>query len=533
MKCFALIGLILFIGVAVTPSINANIKNNKEAETADTSDKELNEQQLIEPFKEIINYCEAGYGQKLTTEDNCGCEEEPQRLRWGFPIFCTLLFPYFFFFAMMGYAGFYMALLILGFANAIGCYWAIPPNRPPDISPVEPLNGEIDVLLSLDELRFQISDDDKDRMSYTVTTDPDIGSGSGVLKLDGVYSISVSGLEGSTEYHWYVEASDGEDTSVSHYTFTTAPNEPIVSNPIPFDGARNILIDAVELSFHVMDFQGDLMDYSVETVPDIGSGSGIEVDEGIYYVPINNLDYSVIYTWFVNVTDGTYQTHKVYSFQAEHKTIFDPFMDGWQYRKKISINHTQIEGDLEYFPVLLSTYDSDLRDKAQPDGDDLLFMDGYGIANRLYHEIEYFDASNGKLVTWINVTSVSSSQDSEFIMYYGNPSCNNQESPELVWDSHYKAVWHMSDDTSSTIRDSAGVNTGTKTGNSGNMPDERSGKIGNAQEFDGANIERIIFSHCPYPVGADDDLTVSIWSKTPGGKCWIILYNESIRGVWI
>jgi len=47
--------------------------------------------------------------------------------------------------------------------------------------------------------------------------------------------------------------------------------------------------------------------------------------------------------------------------------------------------------DLTDFPVLISVVDQGLRDHAQDDGDDIIFMDNDGIANQLGHEIEYFD----------------------------------------------------------------------------------------------------------------------------------------------
>ena len=510
MKWFALLGLVLFLGVAVAPSINADTKKHELVNNVVQED--FINLKLNKVFNGYIEYYD-NIDPPLA-DDNCECEKESQPLRWGFPIFCTLLFPYFFFFAMMGYAGWYMALLILGFANLIGCYWAIPPNSPPDISPVDPLDGKTNIPLDLEELRFQISDNDKDRMSYTVTTDPDIGTGNGNLKLDGVYSVPISGLVGSTQYTWFVEASDGEDTTIRQYRFTTVPDAPVITQPFPGNESVNVPIDTTELIFHLTDYQGDLMDYSVETSPDIGSASGNDVTNGIYYVPVQNMDYSTIYHWYVNATDGLHQTKELFMFQAEHKLIFDPFVEGWQYRKKISINHTNIVGNLTNFPILIDIFDTDLRDKAQNDGDDILFMDGTGVAHRLFHEIEYYSGGAGKLIAWVNISSLSSQHDTSLYMYYGNPSSYNQQASPLVWDTHYRAVWHMNDETLTTIKDSAGDNIGTKTGESGNMPDEIIGKIGNAQEFNEEHLERIIFSSCPYPVNEYDDLTVSIWSKT-------------------
>lgn len=72
-----------------------------------------------------------------------------------------------------------------------------PPNYPPEISAIYPIDGSENVPILTSELRFHISDFNGDLMDYTVTTNPDIGYGEGTLKQDGTYSIQVNGLEGS------------------------------------------------------------------------------------------------------------------------------------------------------------------------------------------------------------------------------------------------------------------------------------------------------------------------------------------------
>ncbi len=305
---------------------------------------------------------------------------------------------------------------------------------------------------------------------------------------------------------WQVEVSDGVNNVATAFTFTTEPVAPIVSNPVPEDGARYVPVDLSQLSFHLSDPQGDLMDYTVETSPDIGSGSGFGVGEGTYNIDVSNLDFSQEYKWFVNVTDGIHWKHKVFSFQADHNMVFDPFDGGWQYRKKITIDHTLIAGDLSNFPVLVSTVDSDLGDKAQDDGDDILFMDGDGVATRLYHEIEYFDDSSGELVAWVNVTDLASNQDTMLYVYYGNPSCCSQQAPEKVWDSEYVGVWHMGE-SSGNIIDSTGTKDGVVVGS----PDyQENGKIGNCIYFDGDDVEYFDIVDEIYKFNSED-VTLEIW----------------------
>jgi hypothetical protein len=63
------------------------------------------------------------------------------------------------------------------------------------------------------------------------------------------------------------------------------------------------------------------MDWTIETQPDIGSGSGSDVTDGRYTVPISGLDYFTTYTWFVNVTDGTNWAKKTFSFRTTTENI--------------------------------------------------------------------------------------------------------------------------------------------------------------------------------------------------------------------
>lgn len=251
------------------------------------------------------------------------------------------------------------------------------------------------------------------------------------------------------------------------------------------------------------------MDYTVETVPNIGSGSGTGVGDGMYTVDINNLAHLQEYIWYVNVTDGVNWKHKVFSFQTEPIMVFNPFDEGWQYRKEITIDHTLVEGDLNNFPILLNAVDTDLADHAQSDGDDLLFMDGTGIARRLYHEIELFDDSSRELIAWVNVTSLSSSTDTVIWMYYGNSECDSQQHPIAVWDSEYLFVSHM-DGSGTTIDDStSNGNDGTKDGV--NDPEEVNGKIGKCQDFEKDNSEHIVLNNRIAGLSA---FTLEAWEKT-------------------
>jgi MSHA biogenesis protein MshQ len=165
----------------------------------------------------------------------------------------------------------------------------------------------------------------------------------------------------------------------------------------------------------------------------------------MYSIPISGLEFDKIYSWKVEVTDDNFVVEKVFSFYTEEGPPFDPFDEGWQYRKKITIDYNKVAGNLDNFPVLISIVDSDLKNKAQNDGDDILFMNSIGVASKCYYEIENYDGSTGELIAWVKVPILSSNDDTIFYMYYGNPSCSSQEFPRKVWTPDFKAVYHMSD----------------------------------------------------------------------------------------
>jgi len=157
----------------------------------------------------------------------------------------------------------------------------------------------------------------------------------------------------------------------------------------------------------------------------------------------------------------------------------------WGCRKKIIINHDQVAGNLNNFPVLVNITDPDLLNDVQSDGGDIVFV-SYGDNTSQYaHEIEFFNNSDGSLIAWVNITNLSSTENTSFWMYYGNDDCINQENPSDVWDSNYGGVYHLNEviGGGNSIRDSTlNNNHGTDSGDPNIGFD---GVINNSIEFYG------------------------------------------------
>lgn len=85
--------VILFLGVALAPSIHAKIQQ----ETIDEIPT------IIEENEFIRNYIEKNF------DEDCDCEEQ-ETTAWSFPIICGLLYPL----AILSWVMFYIPMLIFG-----------------------------------------------------------------------------------------------------------------------------------------------------------------------------------------------------------------------------------------------------------------------------------------------------------------------------------------------------------------------------------------------------------------------------------
>ncbi len=158
-----------------------------------------------------------------------------------------------------------------------------------------------------------------------------------------------------------------------------------------------------------------------------------------------------------------------------------PWPNGFFHRKKITINYTKVSGAQVNFPMLFSVIDADLA-VCQSSGNDILFTSS-DARTKLDHEIERFVVASGTLIAWVRIPSLSASVNTEIYIYYDQPSASSQQNPTGVWNSGFKAVYHMNDLTTSTIKDSTGLTTASKT--SANNPIEADAKIGKGQLANG------------------------------------------------
>ena len=223
-------------------------------------------------------------------------------------------------------------------------------NFSPIITNPYPEDGSTDVDPDLiDQLSVIIQDPESDEFNWMIHTSPNNGSNNGNNEYNGTKYCMVN-LEYNTTYTWYVNTTDPTGSNGwtnETFTFTTINENtpPHISSPIPTNNSL-ISIDQNTLQITITDPNNDLINWTIETTPNIGSTNGSNENGGIKTCPIQGLTPGERYTWFVNASDptGTQQTTKdVYMFSVNHDpTIKNPIPPNNSLNVSLSTTQLQI-----------------------------------------------------------------------------------------------------------------------------------------------------------------------------------------------
>ena len=153
----------------------------------------------------------------------------------------------------------------------------------------------------------------------------------------------------------------------------------------------------------------------------------------------------------------------------------------WSYSREIIIESDYVDNDLTNFPVLIKINDT-IGDLCKSSGEDIRFVIDGNVSGTYNYEIEKW-VDNEDRIVWVNISRIESGVDTVLWLYYGNNSAVDDQDVEGTWDTDFKAVYHMNDNTTSQVKDSTQYdNDGTKS--SANNPIvSTSGMIGDAQDF--------------------------------------------------
>ncbi len=195
--------------------------------------------------------------------------------------------------------------------------------------------------------------------------------------------------------------------------------------------------------------------------------------------------------------------------------------ENWGYRKKITINASQVVSDETGFVILATTTDLNLRhtsaggNVAHVQGFDFVVTDSNGTTTLAYDR-SYYASSTGDLIIWIK-TDISSSANKDIYLYYGNTNVSvDQANPSGTWDNGFEAVWHLNESPSGTLNeivDSTGNgNDGTGYGSMG-AGNQISAQVGDGLNFNGSS-NYIALNSSFSGANAIPEMTVCTWFNT-------------------
>ena len=138
-------------------------------------------------------------------------------------------------------------------------------------------------------------------------------------------------LEFGKTYYWQIISMDNHGSSTEgpnwHFTTMNEPNEPPeISDENPSHGSANIKVTLKSINVHIMDLEGDKINWNIETSPDIGSSSGTDEGNGTKSCSITGLSYDTTYTWYVNASDlgSNVWTSETFTFSTEPEPSAEP-----------------------------------------------------------------------------------------------------------------------------------------------------------------------------------------------------------------
>ena len=193
--------------------------------------------------------------------------------------------------------------------------------------------------------------------------------------------------------------------------------------------------------------------------------------------------------------DGLYETFA-------QNTTGSPWLSGWSKRIKITIDHNSIGSVLINFPVMVYLSNSSGRfgndvsgvfDELQNSNNrkKIAITTSDGIT-QCYVEIENWDATNKRAWLWTKVPVIDSSQDTFLYLYYDRYQADNtafvgdtgSSAAANVWDSNYKLVLHLGENTGPNMDSTSNDNLGTPQGG---VTQSVPGVVDGAEAFNGVD----------------------------------------------
>lgn len=192
------------------------------------------------------------------------------------------------------------------------------------------------------------------------------------------------------------------------------------------------------------------------------------------------------YKWRIEGTKDKFENIDwIGSSFGEDFTEWAWWNSNWTRSKEVNV--TGGSGSLTNFTVLLNvTYDSDM----QNDFEDLRFVNG-SCSGIQTDELNYeFDMviNNSSALVWVMFDELVSGNN-QICMYYSNPTANNADDGFGAWDSGYVGIFHFTEGSGTTTKDTVTQFNFSFPGASANPTwiNSRQG-LGKSLDFDGGDF---------------------------------------------
>jgi len=130
----------------------------------------------------------------------------------------------------------------------------------------------------------------------------------------------------------------------------------------------------------------------------------------------------------------------------------DPFLSGWSYRQKVTLQTTSIDFNNDItndhvIPVYVDSSNTDFWAGVDSTGKDVRFTKSDGTTTVNYH-FELFDYTGEEMLAWFRAEDTfTTSSNVDYYMYYGNTSASDDQNKSGTYPSTYVAVWHLDDNS--------------------------------------------------------------------------------------
>ena len=322
----------------------------------------------------------------------------------------------------------------------------------------------------------------------------------------GIGTISTAGLYtapptvASQQSVTVIAASQADTTKTASATVTLLPSATISITP------QTVSLSASQ----TQQFAATLPNNTSVTWSIYPVGAGTISTSGLYTAPNCITVPQAVTVTATGATDSTKSISATVNLQNAN---------GFSFQRAVTIDSTLVTSDQNNFPLLISGTFSYLATVANggkvqnANGFDIIFTSDGGGVNKLDHEIDSYNPATGQFQAWVRIPVLSSSANTTIYMFYGNSSITaSQESKPTVWDSNYKAVYHLGAVTG-TIQDSTTNSDNATANNIGST----AGQFGAGGSFNGTSSYLQIPQAAFGTNSANYAVTFQTWFKTQAG----------------